>query len=179
MHSTLDQFVATMGSAWGPLTSDLVATTRSGLEALAHASPDEAWLARLLAEAPAGAELHRDPEHGFMLLGHAEPQGLYRPPHDHGRAWVVYAVQHGEVEMRTFARLETGDGVVRLVQRDARIMRAGEAQAYLPGDIHDTRCLSPSALLFRFTERDLRHEDRVEGRLTRYPAPPDGWRSAR
>lgn len=179
MRSSLDHFVAAVRLAWSPLTSDLVAATREGLEVLARAPRDETWLARLLVEEPASAELHRDPDHGFVLLGHAERQGLYRPPHDHGRAWVVYAVQHGEVEMRTFARIGAADGQVRLVQRDARIMRAGDAQAYLPGDIHDTRCLSASALLFRFTERDLHHEDRVEGRLTRYPQPQGGWTIAR
>ncbi|HVI33770.1 hypothetical protein [Phenylobacterium sp.] len=176
MRSSLDQFVATVRSAWSPLTSDVVCAARNGLEALARAPGQEAWLADLLAEAPASEELHRDQDLGFVLLAHTESQGLYRPPHDHGRAWVVYAVPHGEVEMRTYARIESGEGQVRLVQRDARIMRAGDAQAYLPGDIHDTRCLSASALLFRFTERDLRHEG-VEGRLTRYPAPRDGWTS--
>lgn len=179
MCSSLDQFVAAARLAWGPLTSDLVAAIRERLEVLAVSPRDEIWLTRLLAEAPANAELHRDPDHGFVLMGHVEQQGLYRPPHDHGRAWVVYAVQHGAVEMRTFARVEADDGDVRLVQRDARIMRAGDVQAYLPGDIHDTRCLSASALLFRFTERDLRHEDRVKGRLTRYPAPRGGWTTVR
>ena len=46
------------------------------------------------------------------------------------------------------------------------ILRPGEARAYLPGDIHDTRCLSDQALVFRFTERDLKREDQVEGRAT-------------
>ena len=96
-----------------------------------------------------------------------EQQGLYRPPHDHGRGWVIYAVQHGESEMGTYARLEDDDGV-RLVKRNSTIVRAGDVQVYLPGDIHDTRCLTPNALLFRFTERDLRVEDRQEGRVTRY-----------
>lgn len=178
MRHSLDSFVAATRQAWGPLTSDLVAATREALEVLAHAPGDQPWLARLLADEPASAELHRDPDHGFVLLAHTERHGLYRPPHDHGRAWVVYAVQQGEVEMRTFARIEADDGEVRLVQRDARILRAGDAQAYLPGDIHDTRCLSGSALLFRFTERDLRQEDR-EGRLTRYAPPHGGWTAPR
>jgi hypothetical protein len=178
MRSTLGQFVTTVRSAWGPLTSDLVGSTQKALGALSRAPEDEAWLAGLLTDAPANAELYRDPQHGFVLLGHTERQGLHRAPHDHGRAWVAYAVQHGDVEMRTFARLESSDGIGGLVQRDARIMRAGDVQAYLPGDIHDTRCLTASALLFRFTERDLRHEDRIEGRVNRYPAPQDGWTCA-
>ena len=34
---------------------------------------------------------------------------------------------------------------VRLVQRDTHHVRAGQVQVYLPGDIHDTRCLSDTA----------------------------------
>lgn len=178
-RTTLDEFAASMHSAWGPLTSGLVGAARDAVERLARASSAEAWLAALLSARPAYEELCRDPQYGFVLLAHTEQQGLYRPPHDHGRAWVVYAVQHGEVEMRSFARVQDADGAERLVQRDCTVVRAGQALAYLPGDIHDTRCLSPTALLFRFTERDLRHEDRVENRISRYATPLDGWTAAR
>ncbi len=123
---------------------------------------------------PANEELYRDPDHGFVLLAHTEHAGLYRPPHDHGRAWVIYAVQQGEIEMRTFARIET-EGGVRLVRRDSTIVSAGEVQVYLPGDIHDTRCLTDTALLFRFTERDLKREDRIEHRVTRYVDQGGFW----
>ena len=57
------------------------------------------------------------------------------------------------------------------MQRDCAVLRPGQAQAYLPGDIHDTRCLSETALLLRFTERDLR----AEAGVTRYAAPVGGW----
>lgn len=179
MTDTLKTFAAGVASIWGPLDSDLVGGCRDWMETLAMASPREVWLAGLLRTAPASQELHRDPDHGFVLLAHAETAGLYRPPHDHGRAWVVYAVQHGEIEIRTFARVEDRDGAVRLVQRDSTVLGPGGAFAYLPGDIHDTRCLSEGALLLRFTERDLRVEDRVEGRVTRYAPPLGGWTSGR
>ena len=81
---------------------------------------------------------------------------------------MIYALQSGEIEMGTYARIEGPDGAVRLVKRDSTIVRAGQVQIYLPGDIHDTRCLSSTALLFRFTERDLRIEDQQEHRITRY-----------
>jgi hypothetical protein len=48
-------------------------------------------------------------------------------------------------------------------------------KVFLPGDIHDTRCTSGPALLLRFTERDLRKEDKVEHRVTRYVAKDGGW----
>jgi len=63
--------------------------------------------------------------------------------------------------------VEDADGRVRLVKRDSSRMRAGEARIYLPGDIHDTRCTRGPSLLFRFTDRDLKQEERA-GRLTRF-----------
>ena len=173
--NALKTFIEGTAAAWGPLTSELVAGCRDGLQALAQASPAEAWLAALHREAPASETLYRDPRHEFVLMAHTEQAGLYRPPHDHGRAWVIYAVQQGEIEMGTYARITDPDGRVRLVKRDATVVRAGMAQVYLPGDIHDTRCLTPSALLFRFTERDLRREDREEHRVTRYAERDGVW----
>lgn len=168
MRDTFESFVAGVRSLWGPLTTGLIAGVRGHLDTLTAASPREPWLEHLHHTAPANQELYRDPDHGFVLLAHTEAAGLFRPPHDHGRAWVVYGVQRGEIEMRTYGRVERADGEIRLVQRDTTVLRPGQALAYLPGDIHDTRCVSDTALLFRFTERDLRIEDRVEHRLTRY-----------
>jgi hypothetical protein len=174
--NALATFIRTVRAGWGPTTTELVAGARAALEALARAPADEPWLAALRREAPANRELHRDPDHGFVLLAHTEQAGLYRPPHDHGRAWVIYAVQHGAIEMGTYGRVTDADGQARLVARDRTPLRAGEAQVYLPGDIHDTRCLTPDALLFRFTERDLRVEDREARRLTRYVDRDGAWR---
>lgn len=173
--NSLDSFTTAVRSAWGPISTDLVAACRQGLEALMRADPGEDWLAALLAERPASRELYRDPNHGFMLLAHNENQGLYRPPHDHGRAWVVYGVQSGVLEIRTWAKLPGPDGEPRLVLRDSTLLEPGAARAYLPGDIHDTRCVTESALLFRFTERDLRHEDQVERKLTRFVERDGCW----
>lgn len=173
--NSLDVFTETVRSAWRPLDSALVTTCRRSLEELIRVDPSEAWLGALLAERPASRELYRDPEHGFMLLAHNENAGLYRPPHDHGRAWVVYGVQSGALEIRTYAKVEGHDERARLVLRDTGRLDAGEARAYLPGDIHDTRCLTASALLFRFTERDLRHEDQVERKLTRFLEKDGHW----
>jgi hypothetical protein len=172
---SLNAFSAAIGSAWGPISTELVATCRAQLEALIRADPTEDWLASLLEERPASRELYRDPAAGFMLLAHYENEGLYRPPHDHGRAWVVYGVQSGALEIRTYGRVEEPAGATRLVLRETSVLEAGEARAYLPGDIHDTRCLTSSALLFRFTERDLRHEDQVERKLTRFIERDGYW----
>lgn len=171
--SSLDRFVAAVRADWGPISTELVASCRAQLDDLSAADESEAWLASLLAERPAARELHREPD-GFMLLAHSEQMGLYRPPHDHGRAWVVYAVQSGALEIGSYARVEDPTGQ-RLVRRDTIILRPGEARAYLPSDIHDTHCLTKNALVFRFTERDLRHEDQVEHNVTRFVERDGTW----
>ena len=173
--NSLEKFTEGVSLIWGPLTSEVVAGCRQHLEELLKAPVTEAWLAALHREVPAYKELHRDPIRGFVLLAHTEPAGLYRPPHDHGRGWVIYAIQQGEIEMGTYARIEDPDGSVKLVKRDSTRVRPGQIQVYLPGDIHDTRCISGPALLFRFTERDLKKEDKVEHRVTRYVERDGVW----
>ena len=175
IHSSFDTSIEGIKSAWGPLSTEVVAACRGHLEDLLKASPTEEWLAALHREAPANKELYRDPTHGFVLLAHTEPAGLYRPPHDHGRGWVIYAMQQGEIEMGTYARLEGPDGSVRLVKRGSTRVRPGQVQVYLPGDIHDTLCVTGPALLFRFTERDLKKEDKEEHRVTRYVERNGAW----
>lgn len=173
--NALDRFTAAIGHDWAPISTPVVARCRQHLAELTLADPAEEWLAELHEERPAARELLRDCAHGYMLLAHSEQRGLYRPPHDHGRAWVVYGVQSGELEVGTYAKVADGADRIRLVRRDMHVLRPGEARAYLPGDIHDTRCISDTALLFRFTERDLRHEDRVEHKLTRFVDRDGEW----
>ena len=174
-RNTFDASIEGIKSAWGPLSTEVVAACRGHLEDLLKAPATEDWLAALHREAPANQELYRDPTHGFVLLAHTEPAGLYRPPHDHGRGWVIYAMQQGEIEMGTYSRLEAPDGSVRLVKRGSTRVRPGQVQVYLPGDIHDTLCMTGPALLFRFTERDLKREDKEEHRVTRYVERDGAW----
>ena len=166
--NSLAAFIEGIRSTWGPLTTEVVERSRAHLEDLVKAPDTEEWLASLHQAAPAYEELYRDPTHGFVLLAHTESAGLYRPPHDHGRGWVIYVLQRGEIEMGSYARITEADGQIRLVKRDATIVRPGQAMVYLPGDIHDTRCISGPALLFRFTDRDLKKEDLEEHKVTRY-----------
>lgn len=171
----LTTFIEHTRAAFGPLTSDMVASVRTQLERLAKTTTAEAWVRALHEEGPASKELYRDATHDFVLLAHTEATDLYRPPHDHGRGWVIYALQRGEMEIGTYARIEDEEGRVRLVRRDLTPLRAGEARVYLPGDIHDTRCVSGPSLLFRFTERDLKKEDQREHRVTRYVERDGVW----
>jgi hypothetical protein len=99
----------------------------------------------------------------------------YRPPHDHGRSWVMYALQKGESEMRSYAQIKKDDGTVKLVRRDTTLVASGRVMVYLPGDIHDTRCVSGPSLLFRFTERDLHLDDNEGHKVTRYVEKDGDW----
>lgn len=173
--NAIDRFVNTAHAAWDEGEPATVEACVKALAELTRADESEPWLAALLAEKPASRELHRHPEDGFMLLAHTENQGLYRPPHDHGRAWVVYAVQSGELEVGTYKRVPGPDGVDQLAEIGREVIRAGESRAYRTGEIHDTRCLTETALLFRFTERDLRHEDQVERKVTRFVMRDGHW----
>jgi len=171
---TLNTFIDKTHAAFGPLTTERVAAIRAELERLARAPSTEPWLRALHEEAPASKELYRDSTHGFVLLAHSEPADLYRPPHDHGRGWVIYALQRGAMEIGTYARVQDAEGRVRLVQRDTLTLRAGDARVYLPGDIHDTRCTNAPCLLLRLTERDLKAEQEAQ-RVTRYVAGDGFW----
>lgn len=175
--SSLDTWRDAARSAWGPLSSELVDHMRRELEQLVSADPCEDWVAALHRQARPACELYRDSGHGFVLQGHRENSGVYRPPHDHGCSWVIYAVQRGEIEMGTYARVAGTDGGDRLVKRDSTRLTPGKAQVYLPGDIHDTLCITGPALLVRLTERDLRRE-KDEGRMERYVEAGGVWTPA-
>jgi hypothetical protein len=173
--NSLQAFAEETSAAWGPLTSELVTGSRARLEALEKASPAESWLMELKRDLPETRELYRDPACGFVLLAHAELPGRFRSPHDHGRGWVIYGVQSGEMEIRTYGRVECRGGRTRLVLRDTYRLRAGESRVYLPGDIHDTRCTAAPVLYYRFTDRDLKKEESEGHPITRYVEQDGAW----
>ncbi len=165
--NSLDSFIEKVQRAWGPLTSETVANCQRLLEELAKVPASETWLAELLRSPEMDKELYRDAEHGFVLSAYTETEGRYRVPHDHGSGWVIYAVHSGEMEMATFSRVISQKGQLRLVRRESYRMLPGDCKVFLPADIHDTRCVSKSVVILRFTSCDLKEEDR-EGRMVRY-----------
>ena len=167
IKNSLDQFIEDIRKIWGPLDSEVVTKAQALMEALTKSPVSEAWLQELRQGFDGSRELYRDPVHGFILLAYVEKKDLYRPPHDHGAGWVIYSVQEGEMEMRTFARIQDENGNSKVTSRDKYPVRAGETRVYLPGDIHDTKCISDSALIFRLTSLDLKEEQRL-GRMHRY-----------
>lgn len=173
--NSLNAFAHNVSRDWGPLSTEVIATIQGHMETLLQAAATEDWLKSLHRDAPSNRELLRDSQHGFVLQAHTEPTGLYRPPHDHGRSWVIYAVLEGESEMGTFGRITEADGTIRLVKRNSTRVRPGQVQVYLPGDIHDTRCVAGPALLYRFTERDLKREDQEHHKVTRFVERNGVW----
>lgn len=169
-NDALQRFTSSAHASWGPLRSELVASITQQMAELLETRSSEPWLSALHEEGAETRPLFRDPEHGFLLLAHTEVPGLYRPPHDHGRGWVVYAVQRGETEMSTYARLVDERGSVQLVKRGTDVLRPGQVKVYLPGDIHDTRCIAGPMLLFRLTSCDLKQEN-----VTRYAQRDGAW----
>jgi len=169
--SALTQFTAYVRDIWGQPTSEVIANCRAGLEQLLHAPPADQWLADLRNDLPESRELYRDPMHGFVLLGHTEAEGRYRNPHDHGSSWVIYGVLQGEMEMGSYTRVYDENSNVHLAKQGLKLVRPGDVQVYLPGDIHDTRCVNGPAIQFRFTARDLR----LETNMTRYIDLDGAW----
>ncbi|WP_444940832.1 hypothetical protein ACJJI3_20990 [Microbulbifer sp. ZKSA004] len=163
MTDSLRQCVEALKANWQGLDTSSIVRCREALGKLASSNSDEAWLADLHSRQEPSVELYRDEDKGFILLAHVEPRGLYRPPHNHGNGWVFYAVQHGEVEMSTYGLLNQDDSE-QLVSRGCYQMKPGDCSAFLPGDIHDTHCLSEYVLMFRLTSCDFSEEKR-EGRL--------------
>jgi predicted metal-dependent enzyme (double-stranded beta helix superfamily) len=168
--NSLQRFTQKASEGWGPLTSDLVTRLRQQMEELLETPATEDWLSALHDEAPENRELYRDPVHGFILLAHTESPGLYRPPHDHGAGWVIYAVQRGETEMTTYGRVSDSTGKTTLVKRGTSVLRPGQVEVYLPGDIHDTRCAAGPLVLFRLTSCDLK-----QANVTRYAQRDGAW----
>jgi len=162
-QDSLSKFIESIKQVWGPLNSDLIGKSQALLEELANASSSEPWLQEL-SPLHESRELYRDPS-GFILLAHTEKKGLYRNPHDHGNGWVIYNVQNGEMEMATYGLTKDAG---RLIRREAYRVKQGESRVYLPGDIHDTKCISDSVLMLRLTSCDLEIE-KEKGRMKKYP----------
>lgn len=166
-NTALENFIVQVKTAWSGLNTETVGAVRQLLINLTKAAADEAWLQQILQQKPAAQELYRDAEHGFILLAHTEEKGTYRQPHNHGAGWVFYAVLSGEMAMNTYQQVTTANGETHLVSRGTDVMQAGQCRVFLPGDIHDTKCLSEGFVQLRLTSTDFQKEMQ-EGRLIRF-----------
>ena len=171
VSSSLDRFIEETRKAWGNgKNPELPYRIRGAMERMiARTEPAEPWLDRLVAEGLPARELYRDPDHGFILMGHMHPAGHQNQPHDHGPYWVVYGVAGGEVEIISYRRADNAGvpGKATLEKEHAVRLIPGVARPYLIGVIHSTRALVPGSLVFRFLSGDLDTTERYRYNLER------------
>ena len=161
--SSLEHYIAEVRSAWGDgKDPQLPFKVKALMDKLfASTSPDEPWMAELIRDGKPSRELYRDPDHGFIQMGHIHKQGHGNAPHDHGPCWVVYGSYQGVTEITTYRGTDDGkeDAKARLEKKDLHRLSPGVVQPYLPGEIHSTNAVQGPGVVFRFLSYDL---DKIE-----------------
>ena len=124
--------------------------------------PDDPWMAELIRDGLPSRELYRDPDFGFIQMGHVHKQGHGNPPHDHGPCWVVYGSYAGVTEITKYRRTDDGSrsGVATLEKERLDRLSPSVVRPYLPGDIYSTNTVAGPAVVIRFLSFDLRKIER-------------------
>lgn len=161
--NSLEHYIAEVRSVWGDgKDPQLPFKVKALMEKLfASTSPDDPWMAELIREGKPSRELYRDPEYGFIQMGHIHKQGHANTPHDHGPCWVVYGSFSGVTEITTYKRTDdrSKPEVARLEKERLDRLTPGVVQPYLPGEIHSTNAVEGPGVVFRFLSYDL---DKIE-----------------
>lgn len=155
----LNKYITSIVATWNSSPDSLVSQSHHFIDLITADRSLKSWILELL-QKKESVELYRDEKHGFVLTAYKEKFGHYRVPHNHGNCWVIYSVISGEMEMGTY------DQNVYLLNQSR--LHSSDSRVYLPGDIHDTRCLSQEVVILRFTSCDLKVEEK-EGRMKRFP----------
>jgi hypothetical protein len=162
--NTLEKYIADIRSLWGDgKDSELPFKVKALMEKLfASTSPNDPWMAELIRDGKPSRELWRDPDYGFIQMGHIHQQGHANKPHDHGPCWVVYGSYKGITEITKYKRTDDGSqpGVAQLEKDRLDRLTPGVVQPYLPGDIHSTHAVEGPGVVFRFLSYDLDKIDR-------------------
>jgi hypothetical protein len=110
--NNLEKYIAEVRAVWGdgkdPQLPFKVAALMEKL--FASTRPDDPWMAELIRDGKPSRELYRDPDHGFIQMGHIHKQGHGNQPHDHGPCWVVYGSYKGVTEITKYKRTDDGSG---------------------------------------------------------------------
>lgn len=177
--NTLERYIGEVRAVWGDgKDPQLPFKVKALMEKMfASTKPDDPWMAELIREGKPSCELYRDPEHGFIQMGHVHKQGHGNKPHDHGPCWVVYGAYGGVTEITMYKRTDDGSqpGVAQLEKNRLDRLTPGIVVPYLPGDIHSTHAVEGPAVVFRFLSYDLDKIDRSrydlkKGTITPIPA---------
>lgn len=167
--NSFERYIGEIHSIWGDgKDPHLPFKVKSLMEKLlASTSPDEPWMAELISEAKPSKELYRDPDYGFIQMGHVHKQGHGNLPHDHGPCWVVYGSYSGLTEITLYRRTDDGKepGRAALEKKESHRLSPGVVHPYLPGEIHSTHAVEAPALVFRFLSYDLEKVERYRYNL--------------
>lgn len=167
--NSFEGYIEEIRSLWGDgKDPQLPFKVKSLMEKLLASTPaDEPWMARLIKEGKPATELYRDPDHGFIQMGHVHKQGHGNVPHDHGPCWVVYGAYKGVTEITTYRRTDGGKAAGRatLEKKGLHRLAPGIVHPYLPGDIHSTHAVEGPAVVFRFLSADLNQIERYRYNL--------------
>jgi len=81
--TSLEQYVSAVRFVWGDgKDPDLPFKVKGLLEKLfSSTSPEDPWMAQLIKEGEPARELYRDPDHGFIQMGHIHQKGHKNLPH--------------------------------------------------------------------------------------------------
>lgn len=158
-ENSFERYIAEVRSIWGDgKNPELPFRVKALMEKMLKSTPpDEPWMADLIRAAKPSRELYRDPDYGFIQMGHVHQQTHGNMPHDHGPCWVVYGSYSGLTEIALYRRTDDGatPGRATLEKKDLHRLAPGVAYAYVPGDIHSTRAVEGPAMVFRFLSYDL------------------------
>ena len=124
-------------------------------------------MAQLIGDAKPSKELYRDPTHGFIQMGHIHAKGHGNIPHDHGPCWVLYGTYKGDVEITTYLRTDDGKkpGKARIEKKEVHRLTPGVVIPYLAGEIHSTKAIEGSSVVFRFLSYDLNKVERYRYKI--------------
>jgi len=175
-ENSFERYIAEVLAVWGDgKDPDLPFKVKALMEKmLASTTREDPWMAELLREAKPSRELFRDPDYGFIQMGHVHQQAHGNTPHDHGPCWVVYGSYSGVTEITLYRRTDDGaePGRAALEKKDLHRLSPGVAYAYLPGDIHSTRAVEGPAVVFRFLSYDLEKIERHRYNLEKGTVAP-------
>ena len=156
---TFDRYIEEVRSLWrDSQDAELPFRVKSAMERMfASTRPDDPWMAEIIRDADPSRELYRDPDYGFIQMGHVHPQGHGNLPHDHGPCWVVYGAYQGLTEITLYQRTDNGRSADRADLRAEEVHKLGPGVVYpyLTGQIHSTHAAETPAVVFRFLSADL------------------------
>jgi hypothetical protein len=160
MNSSYTEYIRSIRSVWGDGSDPSLPTKVKGLmdKLLSSAGPDDHWwVEEMIRKGEVARELYRDPDYGFIQMGHVDQKGHHIRPHDHGPYWVVYGCIRGITDITLYRRIDEGrnESSAMLQKKALHHLTPGVVYPYLPGEIHSTTATESPTVVFRFLSADL------------------------